>query len=439
MDEKVLYVVHSDMDENNLRQEFEELADALNYAKDNIDSLTYIEEVVMDTEEDVIYSTEVIWSYEEDDAEDQVVCEWCGDITYESDCRRELNLGLICSSCQASLYSRGEKPVFEEAYITDDAEGDDIFDQDFEDAKFESKYVLDEFFDADISIGLDGGDNNAVRVLSSYDPEEEGEQLDEFFDADINVGFTGGTGNNVGVLSPLGEGIHLKSKEEQEEFNQLCKEIGITKFNDLAAFKKEVGCTDENILQALRDYRAELGPDFEIKNEAFKVPALEENPDAFFTLPTVTVAEIKESLNTYGNFIIDLPEVIEISDEYGWRGASELEIAEVEDGYEGYYTWLDQEGEVVEDDPVFKVEDFENLLYAIDMVYAEVTDLDEYIGSELAEGLAEAKHIQDRPEPIECEQELEGTDNAVVDCKVADVVAHCEDEKPLSENTKTKK
>ena len=32
---------------------------------------------------------------------------------------------------------------------------------------------------------------------------------------------------------------------------------------------------------------------------------------------------------------------------------------------------------------------------------------------------------------IESEQELEGTDNAVVKCKVADVVAHCEDEKPV--------
>ena len=41
------------------------------------------------------------------------------------------------------------------------------------------------------------------------------------------------------------------------------------------------------------------------------------------------------------------------------------------------------------------------------------------------------EHIQDRPEPIETEQELKGTDNAVVDCKVADVVTHCEDEKPV--------
>jgi hypothetical protein len=41
------------------------------------------------------------------------------------------------------------------------------------------------------------------------------------------------------------------------------------------------------------------------------------------------------------------------------------------------------------------------------------------------------EHIQDRPEPIETEQELEGTDNAVVDCEVADIITHSEDEKPL--------
>ena len=181
--EKVLYVVHSDMDENNIMQEFEELADALDYAKDNIDEQTYIEEVVCDEDEEIIYSTEVIWSYDEDDAEDQVICEWCHELAYESECRRELNLGLLCSQCQSALYSRGEKPVFEEAYITDEAEGNDIFDQDFEDAKFESKYVLDEFMDLSVNANLDGGDNNDVRVLSSYDPEAEGEQLDEFLDA----------------------------------------------------------------------------------------------------------------------------------------------------------------------------------------------------------------------------------------------------------------
>lgn len=46
-----------------------------------------------------------------------------------------------------------------------------------------------------------------------------------------------------------------------------------------------------------------------------------------------------------------------------------------------------------------------------------------------AESLKE--HINDRDPAIESDQELEGTDNAVVDCKVADVITHSEDEKPV--------
>lgn len=41
------------------------------------------------------------------------------------------------------------------------------------------------------------------------------------------------------------------------------------------------------------------------------------------------------------------------------------------------------------------------------------------------------EHINDRPADIESGQILQGTDNAVVDCDVAKVIAHSEDEKPL--------
>lgn len=49
---------------------------------------------------------------------------------------------------------------------------------------------------------------------------------------------------------------------------------------------------------------------------------------------------------------------------------------------------------------------------------------------DLGEGLEE--HVQDRPAPVEDDTELEGMDNAVVDCQTDHkVIAHCEDEKPL--------
>ena len=64
---------------------------------------------------------------------------------------------------------------------------------------------LDELFDANIDLSLDGGDNNDVSILSSYDAENDGkEKLDELLDANISLGLDGGTGNNVSVLSPLG-------------------------------------------------------------------------------------------------------------------------------------------------------------------------------------------------------------------------------------------
>ena len=50
---------------------------------------------------------------------------------------------------------------------------------------------------------------------------------------------------------------------------------------------------------------------------------------------------------------------------------------------------------------------------------------------ELADEEYLAEHVNEEHPAVESDQELEGTDNAVVDCKVADVVTHSEDEKPV--------
>ena len=730
-EEVTIYVVHSDADENNILQDFDNLSDALEYAKDNIDELTYVEEVIKNPESEEIYSTEVIWSYDEDDAEDQVVCEWCHELTYESECRRELNLGLICKDCQSALYSRGEKPVFEEAYDSDYAEGDDIFMQDFPEANTESKYNLEEssepkwnigsnklvdrdsieyqyleelaarlqeerpynedgdyvfyevartyedygagmewytiivndpksfagsyqllypnqwiklantgdvegvledilkgsqlteLFDLSVNAAVDGGDNNKVSVLSSYEPEKGEDKLDELFDADINLSLDGGTGNDVSVLSPLGglgealeEGLN---NAEHKEYLQLCKEIGIKGLKDLEAFMNEIGleagCPAQDVLQALREYRAELGPDFKIIHEnanegdkalnesemsdladetrpyrgngwipkwhddaknatlndiefwnnflvwaglrrgskggynsfregwrgeltvkrcrefvktnncksladveaalewVFKyfcevnvpmqiydrlvmfmpvliweqasgikyiqdgeelIPAsevVEKTPnqlaaikaikalqqkgfkdeklfnlvrnyfesglsesarkliiDEYKTnyeaiedclnegykidLPQIRVKEIKGELDLHGDITFSLIEPVEDSDENGWRGASEITIVEKEAGrYEGYYQWLDQDGDIIESDADEYFDDFEELLYWLDDYLVNIVDLEEYIGSEIVEGLRDAREQEEDREP-EGETELRPQDSS---------------------------
>ena len=59
-----------------------------------------------------------------------------------------------------------------------------------------------------------------------------------------------------------------------DEFKKLCDEIGIVTLGDLDNFKKETGATDANLIDKLKEYRAELGPDFKIK-EAYTDPETE--------------------------------------------------------------------------------------------------------------------------------------------------------------------
>lgn len=86
----------------------------------------------------------------------------------------------------------------------------------------------------------------------------------------------------------LEEGLSLlfRTDEERNEFNQLTSEIGIKTLGDVERFKSEMGVKDmAGLMQALRDYRAELGDDFEIRESAGAVenepsePAKESEPN----------------------------------------------------------------------------------------------------------------------------------------------------------------
>lgn len=151
-----VYIVHSDVNENNIYAEFATEEEALDYARRHKDELTYVDKV--------------------------------------------------------------------EAALDEDGEIIEIFDG-------QTIWVYDDEFDG-----------------------YAGDMEENVFDTDFDGGY------------PLDEGINLKNDAERKEFFQLCDEIGIYTDKDIVNFKKEVGCTDENILQALRDYRAELGPDFKIAN-----------------------------------------------------------------------------------------------------------------------------------------------------------------------------
>ena len=178
-----VYIVHSDINENNIYAEFATEEEAIDYAKRHKDELTYVDKAEVALDEngyiDEVFNSETIWVYNED-------------------------------------------------YDFENSEEDNPFELDFYDYNF-----------------------------------------------------------------PLDEGVKLRNKAEQDEFFRLCNEIGIYTSRDLENFMKEVDCTPETLLQALRDYRAELGPDFKIINE-------EANLVEDYELDEISVAEIKAELDYNG-------------------------------------------------------------------------------------------------------------------------------------------
>lgn len=61
---------------------------------------------------DSITIKELVEAIEEN--EDTVECAWCEDLFEKSDCRYAINLGWLCSNCQAAIMSRGETLTFKE-------------------------------------------------------------------------------------------------------------------------------------------------------------------------------------------------------------------------------------------------------------------------------------------------------------------------------------
>jgi hypothetical protein len=112
-----------------------------------------------------------------------------------------------------------------------------------------------------------------TKFVDGYDPDTD----PEFADDDSDFRF-------VNDMTEALNGGDL------DEFKKLCDEIGIVTLGDLDNFKKDTGATDANLIDKLKEYRAELGPDFKIKECARKpvpegmtieqlVETMEENED----------------------------------------------------------------------------------------------------------------------------------------------------------------
>lgn len=61
---------------------------------------------------------------EMEENEDTVECTWCNDFFDKSECRKEVDLGWLCSRCEMAIKSRGETLTFKENNYWDDLDED---------------------------------------------------------------------------------------------------------------------------------------------------------------------------------------------------------------------------------------------------------------------------------------------------------------------------
>lgn len=448
-----IYIVHSDINENNIYAEFADEQAAIEYARKNAAELTYVDkvEVLLDDDGDVaeelgvetiwVYSDEAVateteadyWDdladmYAEEEAnkhdlgdttwfesmdnlvetleenEDEVECKECFDLFPKADCIK-VDFGYICPTC---------------------AEGGTVSE--------------DEIFKIDFPEYEKFSDGNAMipeEPTIPVEPTEEAPQEDPEVDPEDEI---------IPISTPE-EAVPFLVSDEEEAIAGYEKAAEVVAESDLEN-KEEILDTIEHIKEEEEEHIEEL---IELVDPEEEKDSEEENEteptseDAVEEIEDPETEPVEEAMSDFQRKVIDgLPKItkdefqqkLESGDsetiftgdprEIGIRGRTYE--ASYEDGKYVVSFWDETYNEDFTDSEV--AEEFDNIddLWNFMVTFMEDDDFSpeyNYVAEELTE------HVNQENPAIESDQELEGTDNAVVDCKVADVVTHSEDEKPV--------
>ena len=442
-----IYIVHSDINENNIYAEFADEQAAIEYARKNAAELTYVDkvEVILDDDGDVeeelgsetiwVYSDEAVATETEDDYwddlaamyaeeeankhdlgdttwfesmdnlvetleenEEEVECKECFDLFPKADCIK-VDLGYICPTC---------------------AEGGTVSE--------------DEIFKIDFPEYEKFSDGNEMVPEEPTIPVESGEEIPQ---EDPE--------NEIIPISTPEEAVPFLVSDEEEAIAGYEKAAEVVAESDLEN-KEEILDTIEHIKEEEEEHIEELTELLEGEEE--EVPEDPEDED----VKEETTEEVEE---------IDDPEsepVEEAMSDFQRKLIERLPSVTKEE----FKTMLES-GDTVKifygdpREPGVRSRDYEVTLVdgVYEVTYWEETYNDDFTDSELAEEFDNiddlwdfmvnfmenddfspeynylTEHVNEEHPAIESDQELEGTDNAVVDCKVADVVTHSEDEKPV--------
>lgn len=393
-----IYIVHSDINENNIYAEFTDEQAAIEYARKNAAELTYVDkvEVLLDDDGEVEeeFGSETIWVYSDEETateseedywddlatmydeeeagkhdlgdttwfesvntaelvetleenEDEVECKECFDLFPKADCIK-VDFGYICPTCA------------EGGTVSED----EIFKIDFPD--------YEKFSDGNAMVP----EEPTIPVESSEDiPQEDPE-------------------NEIIPISTPEEAVPFLVKDEEDAISGYEKAAEVVAESDLEN-KEEILDTIEHIKEEEEEHIEELTDLIDTKEA--EVPEDETDP-------------------------VSEDEVEEIEDPEATEPAALVEDAEIK-------TWICwYEGSDIGTVEAATEEEAAELMMS---TYPEYQYNNTDWSVELADEEYLTEHVNEEHPAVESDQELSGVDNAVVDCKVADVVTHSEDEKPV--------
>lgn len=113
----------------------------------------------------------------------------------------------------------------------------------------------------------DFGDYNPDNDPEFADDEDDF-RLINGLDEDISAGVAFKNNEDFIKFRKLCDELGITTMGEFAEFKQLCAELGILTFGDIKNFMQENDANKTNLLAKLREYRADLGPDFKIEEAA---------------------------------------------------------------------------------------------------------------------------------------------------------------------------
>ena len=384
---KFIYIVNSDLDDALLYAEFPTEEEAIKYAKEHLEDLPYVDKVELEYDSDDIedaVSYETIWDHTmagqaEEESEDDY---W--DMLAEIEAEKEEGKHVIGDTTWFESMDNLVETLEDNEDTVECKECFELFPK-VDCVKLAVGYVCPTCAEC----GTVSEDDVFKMDFPEYDKMPTGNEMipEEPAVVEPTVEVPATEIENDPISTPE-EAVPFLVKDEEEAVAGYEKAAEVVEASDLEN-KEEILDTIEHIKKEEEEHIEELTDLVDTKDDS-EAPAeddeiIEVENDPVSEEPTTESSELKTWTC--------------------WYEGSEIGTVEAATEEEAKEAMMDK--------------------------YPEYQYNNTDWGVDLQEKLVE--HVNEEHPAVESEQELEGTNNAVVDCKIADVVTHSEDEKPLHE------